>query len=162
MVSNKIAAAIGGLCLLSLAPPAWAGAMENPRVVQGYGPDDQAMAPPSPQAGRYGGGFIEFLVTGHTAPAAGMSPRGAYMASVNQPQEPDTGYEPEPTQGRYIRPQPGYAEPRKAVDPLAVPELIQELKRRGHPAAEIRKVVYDNPLAFWRQSNNWSGAAFSA
>lgn len=40
-------------------------------------------------------------------------------------------------------------------DPLAVPELIQEMKRRGHPAEAIRKVVYDNPLAFWRQANNW-------
>ena len=40
-------------------------------------------------------------------------------------------------------------------DPLAVPELIQEMKRRGHPEAAIRKVVYDNPLAFWRQANNW-------
>jgi predicted metal-dependent TIM-barrel fold hydrolase len=40
-------------------------------------------------------------------------------------------------------------------DPLAVPELIQEMKRRGHSAAAIRKVVYENPLAFWRQANNW-------
>jgi len=40
-------------------------------------------------------------------------------------------------------------------DPLAVPELIQEMKRRGHPEASIKKLVYDNPLAFWRQSNRW-------
>src|SRR5215216_2606089 len=40
-------------------------------------------------------------------------------------------------------------------DPLAVPELIQEMKRRGHPEADIKKVVYDNPLNFWRQANNW-------
>lgn len=40
-------------------------------------------------------------------------------------------------------------------DPLAVPELIQEMKRRGHAEADIRKVVYENPLAFWRQANNW-------
>ncbi len=40
-------------------------------------------------------------------------------------------------------------------DPLAVPELIQEMKRRGHPEAIIKKVVYDNPLAFWRQAKNW-------
>ena len=38
---------------------------------------------------------------------------------------------------------------------MAVPELIQELKRRGHPEAAIRKVVYDNPLTLWRQANNW-------
>ena len=40
-------------------------------------------------------------------------------------------------------------------DPLAVPELIQEMRRRGHPESAIRKVVYENPLAFWRQANNW-------
>jgi hypothetical protein len=40
-------------------------------------------------------------------------------------------------------------------DPLAVPELIQEMKRRGHSEADIKKVVYDNPLSFWRQANNW-------
>jgi microsomal dipeptidase-like Zn-dependent dipeptidase len=40
-------------------------------------------------------------------------------------------------------------------DPLAVPEFIQEMRRRGHPEAAVRKVVYDNPLAFWRQANNW-------
>ena len=37
-------------------------------------------------------------------------------------------------------------------DPLAVPELIQEMKRRGHKEADIKKVVYDNPLAFWAPS----------
>jgi len=40
-------------------------------------------------------------------------------------------------------------------DPLAVPELIQEMKRRGHSEATIKKIVYDNPLNFWRQANNW-------
>src|SRR5262249_17037502 len=40
-------------------------------------------------------------------------------------------------------------------DPLAVPEFIQEMKRRGHPEATIRKVVFENPLAFFRQANNW-------
>ncbi len=40
-------------------------------------------------------------------------------------------------------------------DPMAVPELIQELRRRGHAESVIRKVVYENPLEFWRQSNNW-------
>ncbi len=40
-------------------------------------------------------------------------------------------------------------------DSLAVPELMQEMKRRGHPEATIQKIVYDNPLAFWRQSRNW-------
>jgi hypothetical protein len=40
-------------------------------------------------------------------------------------------------------------------NPLAVPEFIQEMKRRGHSEAAIRKVVYDNPLAFFRQANRW-------
>src|SRR5712671_6216048 len=47
-------------------------------------------------------------------------------------------------------------------DPLAVPELIQEMKRRGHAEADIRKVVYENPLAFWRQANNWKDAPAAA
>ena len=41
-------------------------------------------------------------------------------------------------------------------DPLAVPLLILEMRRRGHSEETIRKVVYDNPLSFWKQSNNWS------
>src|SRR5437764_5265727 len=40
-------------------------------------------------------------------------------------------------------------------DPLAVPELILEMRRRGHGEDVIRKVVYDNPLAFFRQSRRW-------
>src|SRR5205809_67321 len=40
-------------------------------------------------------------------------------------------------------------------DPLAVPEFIQELKRRGHAEAAIRKIVYENPLPFWRQCARW-------
>jgi predicted metal-dependent TIM-barrel fold hydrolase len=40
-------------------------------------------------------------------------------------------------------------------NPLAVPEFIQEMKRRGHPESTIRKVVFDNPLAFFRQSRRW-------
>lgn len=40
-------------------------------------------------------------------------------------------------------------------NPLGVPEMILEMKRRGHPEAAIRKVVYENPLAFWRQSKRW-------
>src|SRR5947207_11943493 len=40
-------------------------------------------------------------------------------------------------------------------NPLAVPELILEMRRRGHAEEVIRKVVYDNPLAFFRQSHRW-------
>jgi predicted metal-dependent TIM-barrel fold hydrolase len=44
-------------------------------------------------------------------------------------------------------------------DPLAVPELIQEMKRRGHSEAVIRQVVFDNPLAFFSQSQRWPRTA---
>jgi predicted metal-dependent TIM-barrel fold hydrolase len=40
-------------------------------------------------------------------------------------------------------------------DPLAVPELVLEMRRRGHAEEVIRKVVYDNPLEFWRQCVRW-------
>jgi predicted metal-dependent TIM-barrel fold hydrolase len=42
-------------------------------------------------------------------------------------------------------------------DPLAVPEFIQEMKRRGHAEEIIRQVVYHNPLAFFRQGARWQG-----
>jgi predicted metal-dependent TIM-barrel fold hydrolase len=44
-------------------------------------------------------------------------------------------------------------------DPLAVPEFIQEMKRRGHAEEVIRKVVYENPLKFFSQSVRWPKAA---
>lgn len=40
-------------------------------------------------------------------------------------------------------------------NPSAVPELIMELRLRGHREADIRKVMYDNPLAFFSQSARW-------
>jgi predicted metal-dependent TIM-barrel fold hydrolase len=36
--------------------------------------------------------------------------------------------------------------------PTAVPDFILEMRRRGHPEALIRKIVYDNPLEFFSQS----------
>ncbi|MFM9115035.1 MAG: TatD family hydrolase [Planctomycetota bacterium] len=39
--------------------------------------------------------------------------------------------------------------------PTAVPDLIMELRRRGHSEALIRKVVYENPLEFFSQSKNF-------
>jgi predicted metal-dependent TIM-barrel fold hydrolase len=39
--------------------------------------------------------------------------------------------------------------------PTAVPDLIMELRRRGHSEALIRKVVYENPLEFFGQSKNF-------
>ena len=39
--------------------------------------------------------------------------------------------------------------------PTAVPDLILEMRRRGHSEALIRQVVYDNPIAFFSQSQNF-------
>jgi predicted metal-dependent TIM-barrel fold hydrolase len=40
-------------------------------------------------------------------------------------------------------------------NPLAVPDFIQEMRRRGHSEAKIRKIVYDNPLEFFNQSSRF-------
>jgi len=40
-------------------------------------------------------------------------------------------------------------------DPMAVPQMIQEMRRRGHAEQVIQKVVYDNPLAFFGQCGRW-------
>jgi len=37
-------------------------------------------------------------------------------------------------------------------DPLMVPRTVLEMRRRGFSDAEIRKVVWDNPIAFFEQS----------
>jgi hypothetical protein len=40
--------------------------------------------------------------------------------------------------------------------PTAVPDLIYELRRRGHAESLIRRVVYDNPIEFFSQSKNFN------
>lgn len=40
-------------------------------------------------------------------------------------------------------------------NPLAVPDFVMELRRRGHPDSKIKKVVYDNPIEFFSQSKNF-------
>ncbi len=40
-------------------------------------------------------------------------------------------------------------------DPTAVPKFIIEMRSRGHSEATIRKVVYDNPLAFFSTSKRF-------
>jgi predicted metal-dependent TIM-barrel fold hydrolase len=39
--------------------------------------------------------------------------------------------------------------------PTAVPDFILEMRRRGHAESLIRRVVYDNPLTFFSQSQNF-------
>lgn len=40
-------------------------------------------------------------------------------------------------------------------NPVAVPDFIQEMRKRGHAESLIRKVVYENPLAFFSQSKRF-------
>ncbi|MDZ7617680.1 MAG: TatD family hydrolase [Patescibacteria group bacterium] len=35
-------------------------------------------------------------------------------------------------------------------DPMAVPEFMAAMRRRGHDPATIQQIVYHNPLAFWK------------
>jgi hypothetical protein len=37
-----------------------------------------------------------------------------------------------------------------------VPDFIMEMRRRRHPESVIRKIVYENPIAFFSQSQNFS------
>jgi hypothetical protein len=39
--------------------------------------------------------------------------------------------------------------------PTAVPDFILAMRKRGHDEATIRKIVYENPLEFFRQSRNF-------
>ena len=39
--------------------------------------------------------------------------------------------------------------------PTAVPDFILEMRRRGHSESLIRRIVYDNPLTFFSQSQNF-------
>ncbi len=39
--------------------------------------------------------------------------------------------------------------------PTAVPDFILEMRRRGHAESLIRRMVYDNPLEFFRQSRRF-------
>lgn len=40
-------------------------------------------------------------------------------------------------------------------NPCAVPDFIMEMRRRGYPESRIKKIVYDNPIEFFRQSRNF-------
>jgi predicted metal-dependent TIM-barrel fold hydrolase len=41
-------------------------------------------------------------------------------------------------------------------DPLSVPKLAVELKRRGYPRDQIEQLVFWNPIEFYKQSPNWT------
>lgn len=40
-------------------------------------------------------------------------------------------------------------------NPLAVPDFIQEMRKRGHSEEKIKRIVYDNPIEFFSQSPNF-------
>jgi len=40
-------------------------------------------------------------------------------------------------------------------DPLAVPQFMYLMHRRGHAESLVRRIVYDNPLQFFNQSRNF-------
>jgi len=40
--------------------------------------------------------------------------------------------------------------------PTAVPDFILTMRRRGHPEALIRRIVHENPVAYFRQSRGFS------
>ncbi len=41
-------------------------------------------------------------------------------------------------------------------NPMALPEFIQELRRRGYNETEVHKLVYENPIRFFRQAKTWN------
>lgn len=41
-------------------------------------------------------------------------------------------------------------------DPMAVPDFIRALRARGHDENSIRRVVYDNPLQFFKQARTFN------
>ena len=120
-MSLRLASTLAAVGLLAVATPALAG----PRIVPGLGPDGDAAAVPRSEdrPGRYGGGFIEFLMTGRSAPAgqtsiAPSSRPGAFVATA-EPQEEDGA-----TVAAPLRPVPGYEAPRKAIDPIYIRQEV--------------------------------------
>ncbi|MEY3130952.1 MAG: hypothetical protein RLY12_1324, partial [Verrucomicrobiota bacterium] len=47
-------------------------------------------------------------------------------------------------------------------DPLSVPKAAQEMRRRGHSAAAIDRLVYGNPVKFLSQSPRFKDPAAQA
>ena len=47
-------------------------------------------------------------------------------------------------------------------DPLSVPKAAQEMRRRGHSAAAIDRLVYGNPVKFLSQSPRFQDPAAQA
>ena len=160
MLHAKLVPAFAALCLLGLGLPAKAGSPDaDPQVIRGLGPDGgyalyadpQGYAPPPrPRAGQYGGGLVEFLMTGNstegrTTPMA-MQPRPlprAYMASVGGAEQQDGAYgEP-----GYAQPAPtgpaGYEMPRKQLDPMF---MRQEVSFEGRHAPGT--IVIDTEAKF--------------
>ena len=123
MLNPKLAGAVAALCLYGLVTPALAGSRRGPEVIPGVGPmatsGDPAEASRRPEPGRYGGGLIEFLMTGSAGERRSMPPAGPARVVYGAPsarEQEDPGFG-EPAPDAQAPAMPGYAMPRRAVDP---------------------------------------------
>ena len=129
--------------ILAAAGPALAGPYAaDPDVMPGIGPRGPvARASAVERPGRLGGGFIEFLMTGQSGSARQAMVNPVYPAEPGYAPEPDYGAAPQPVAP--MVPQPGYAMPRKAMDPVF---MRQEVPYAGRHAAGT--VVIDTANKF--------------
>ena len=139
MTLPRLASLLTLLCASALPLPALAG---GATVIPGIGGSD-ADAAPAPH-GRYGGGLIEFMMTGMShdpAPMRAAPASRAYMATTapREP-EPDYGFEPAAQ-----APVPGYETPHKVVDPQYV---RQEVPFEGHQGAGTILIDTTNKFLF--------------
>ena len=40
-------------------------------------------------------------------------------------------------------------------NPMAVPDFIRCMRVRGHSESAVQRIVYENPIRFFRQSSRW-------
>ncbi len=121
----RLASALAAICLSGLTiQAALAGSLGGPQVIPGVGPGAPRFVGPQSRSGdepgRYGGGLLEFMMTGRDptpalrAPRVRVAPGRDYVAtSYADPQGGASGYG-EPA---YAGPA-GYEMPRKPLDPM--------------------------------------------
>ena len=141
MFHPKLASALAVLCLTGFAGPALAGSpYGGAQVIPGMGPEAGTETQPAPsraEPGRYGGGFIEFLMTGNSTEAGPLAmPRrrpvpARYMASAGPIEPQYASPYGEPDYGQPGAAPAGYEMPRKAPDPAF---QRQEVAYDGHQA----------------------------
>jgi lipoprotein-anchoring transpeptidase ErfK/SrfK len=137
LASGAMAFAPAALVLTSLA----AQAAQDPLVIPGIGPAQMARPVRTQQSGpgAYGGGFIEFLVTGSSA-----APPRAYAPSLQEQAVPYRAAAPAALHMAALAPDPAIdTETRGAVDPQF---LRQEVDYQGHERPGT--IVIDTPNKF--------------